>query len=192
MTDIKAQAGDTLVSIYKLYVYASGRVETVQQDLFESLFTPLDIEMEVFHPSSRVSQALDVIEHVTSKILEKDNMLNLDTVNISFLVSKACSEIATRNQLSPQTVIDKISRQMKLTLIQFHEVLLDYYSLTLINEDEKSSLRTILLDHASKNHKNDDSEFIIYSLNKLSEKIVKTLIKGDLEVTSSPVFLTEK
>lgn len=158
---------DPIIGVYQLVVFASGKIETIQKPL-DSIFQPFDFDIPIFHPSSRTNQVISIIQKVTTMIEKKDIKLqSLDIEILNKLISKACYDVANEFNVTIQTTYDKLSRQLGLTKEQFSGLLVNFLQGT----SKEKSLKDTLLEHSSKNNKNDDYDFIEFSLKKISEQL---------------------
>lgn len=170
MTNQNTKVIDKITGVYKLIVYESGKIEVNQQP-FDYIFDQLDFDVPIFHPSSRMQQVISVIEKVTDIIL-KDNIAHkLNNEYLSKFISKACYDVAGENNVTVQTITDKITRQLGLNKDQFTKLLLDFYTDVHRNNVDECKLKDTLLKYVSKNNKNDDYSFINHSLTEISKKI---------------------
>lgn len=170
MEENKQKIIDTVTAVYKMIVYKSGKVEMIQQPI-EYIFDDLNVDVCIFKPSSRISQIILVIEKVTDEIIKNKILNNLDNVFLNKLISKACNDVASENNVKVQSVFDKITRQLELNKEEFTKMLLDFYMDILKGDVSQSQLKIKLLQRASKNKENDDNGFINHSITQIENKL---------------------
>lgn len=159
---------ETIVGVYKMIVYESGKVELIKQPM-DYIFDSLDMPDPIFHPSGRIKQIILVLEHVSNTVFQKKLLPVLTVDLLSNLISKACNAVAEENEIAVQTVMDKLTRQMGLNKEGFTGLLLDFFSAILLDDFEKSALKQELFKFAGKSRKNDDISYIEYSLRHIAD-----------------------
>lgn len=165
---------DPIVGVYQLIVYASGKIETIPKPL-DSISDPIDLEMSVFNPSSRTSQIISLIEKVTNHLLQYKKFDDLDEKDLNRVISKTCYEVAEEYGVTLQTILDKISRQLGISKEQFTTLLFDFYQRVSLGKTDESMLKILLLQHSSRNNKNDDFTFLTYKFDKIEKEIIRML-----------------
>lgn len=112
--------------------------------------------------SSRILQAISVIELTLDK-LTKINQVDLGILN--FVMVRSIDSVAEKSRVRPNTVRDKIGRQLGISLQEFSILLFNYYESKGIN----NKLKDLLLQKAGHNSLADDISFINSSFDKFAK-----------------------
>lgn len=168
---------DNIIAVYKLVVYSSGKIETTSLPL-EALFTDpgFDDVPPIFHPSSRIATNTALIERITALLIESNSLASVDADEINKLVSKITFEMSRQTGTTNSTISDKYSRQLLISREKYESLLLYYYK-KIMNGDNNSELKEILLNRSSSYQRHDDRAFIIHSFSELAKQI-NSYMKG--------------
>lgn len=139
---------------YRITIYDDGTMVTVRLPLKEETtegetdFIP-DI-IDLGNTSARIGQTLAVLSY--SRKLSKDKNYALIDDNIS----KAIRELAIMYGFEMQSIHDKITRQLKITMTQFR-----YYVRKFIIEDEFKELKELLMGKVDKKNRSTADQLAI-------------------------------
>ena len=139
---------------YRITIYDDGTMVTVRLPLNEETtegkndFIP-DI-IDLGNTSARIGQTLAVLSY--SRKLSKDKNYALIDDNIS----KAIRELALMYGFEMQSIHDKITRQLKITMTQFR-----YYVRKFVMDNEFKELKELLMDKVDKKNKSTADQLAI-------------------------------
>ncbi|WP_455437028.1 hypothetical protein [Hungatella hathewayi] len=135
-----------VIAEYRTTIYDDGTMVSVRVPLTEETikgetdFKP-DI-IDLGNTSARIGQTLAVLSY--SRKLSKDKNYSLIDENIS----KAIRELAKMYGFEMQSIHDKITRQLKITMTQFR-----YYTRKFIMDNEFKELKELLIEKIDKKNK---------------------------------------
>ena len=135
-----------LVATYDLLVYKDGSVDVKRKREKEEKTTKIE-KVEV---SSRIGQILRVIELSLEEYTEKKGSTHSSknfqlAFEISKIVTSAVAKTAEELEITRNSVMDKIGRQLSLKHSDFLSMLLDFFQ----KMDNENELENIVLKHIS-------------------------------------------